>query len=276
MTEFGQARGDVMSMIAEKGSDLTLTPKARKRIQPIVAWQAIRALIADKEDTGQVFKVIRALEGNADDRMFTKFRAMATGQAILKEKRNLLDLLSDRDGLAGYAPGTLGHRYYQFMTVENLTADGLVAASKVVERDVRDEDRERFGNRMRDSHDLWHCATGYGRDGLGELSLLAFTYAQTRNRGLGAIVFFGALDSSKKFPSVGIWSAVREGYRLGKKAAWLPAADWENLLARPLSEVRSVLEIGELKLYRETLARVAAIDAAAANGAAAEKMKLAA
>jgi ubiquinone biosynthesis protein COQ4 len=266
-----------MAMVADSRSDLPSAPKKRKRIQPIVAWRAIRALIADKEDTGQVFKVIRALEGNADDRMFGRFEATSTGQAILKEKRNLLVQLSDRDGLAAYAPGTLGHRYYQFMTVENLTADGLVEASKVVERDVRDEDRERFGNRMRDSHDLWHCATGYGRDGLGELSLLAFTYAQTGNRGLGAIVFFGALDSSKKFPKVGIWAAVREGYRLGKKAAWLPAADWENLLSRPLSEVRAALKIGELKIYRETLARVEAIDkAAAANGSTAASVKLAA
>jgi ubiquinone biosynthesis protein COQ4 len=276
MRDVRQAKGDVMTMVAEKGSDLPVTSKGRKRIQPLVAWRAIRALIADKEDTGQVFKVIRALEGDTDDRMFGRFSVTATGKAILGERRNLLAVLSDREALARFAPGTLGHRYYQFMTVENLTADGLVAASQEVSREVRDEDRERFGNRMRDSHDLWHCATGYGRDGLGELSLLAFTYAQTGNRGLGAIVFFGALDSSKKFPKVGIWSAVREGYRLGKRAAWLPAADWENLLARPLSEVRAHLKIGDNRVYRETLARVEAIDAAAAANGNTDKAKLAA
>ena len=40
-------------------------------------------------------------------------------------------------------------------------------------------------------HDLWHVTTGYGRDALGELSLLAFTYAQEKNRGIGAIVLYG-------------------------------------------------------------------------------------
>ena len=40
-------------------------------------------------------------------------------------------------------------------------------------------------------HDLWHVTTGYGRDALGELSLLAFTYAQEKIEGIGAIVLYG-------------------------------------------------------------------------------------
>ena len=48
-----------------------------------------------------------------------------------------------------------------------------------------------FFRRVRDLHDLWHVLTGYGRDPLGEVCLLAFTYAQTRLTGLGAIAFLG-------------------------------------------------------------------------------------
>lgn len=268
-----------MAMTADATrTDLTAKPPARKRIQPIIAWRAIKALIADKEDTAQVFKVIQALEGNAGDRMQRRFAATATGRAILAEKRNLLETLSDRETLATYREGTLGHRYHQFMTVENLTADGLVEASEAApRRKDRPEDNERFGNRMRDSHDLWHCTTGYGRDGLGELCLLAFTYAQTGNRGIGAIVFFGAMNAAKSYPKVGVWAAVREGYRLGRKARWFPAADWESFLSYPLTELRSEMKVGELKIYRETLARVASIDAAAAKAnAPAASFKLAA
>ena len=47
-------------------------------------------------------------------------------------------------------------------------------------------------------HDLWHVTTGYGRDALGELSLLAFTYAQEQNRGIGAIALIWLLEGWKR------------------------------------------------------------------------------
>ena len=38
---------------------------------------------------------------------------------------------------------------------------------------------------MRDSHDLYHVVTGYGRDGLGEICVLTFGNAQFHNHGIG-------------------------------------------------------------------------------------------
>ena len=43
----------------------------------------------------------------------------------------------------------------------------------------------RIHQRMRDTHDLWHAATGYKGDVVGELAVLAFTLAQN----------FGSLDA---------------------------------------------------------------------------------
>ncbi|HEY4344388.1 MAG TPA: Coq4 family protein [Parvibaculum sp.] len=224
----------------------------RKRIEPLKAWRAIKALIADKEDTGQVFKVIDALSGNADDRMYNRFMATETGQRVVAEKRDLITLLNDRERLKHLPEGTLGRSYYEFMAEENLTADGLVEASnEAPRRNDRPESAMIFGDRMRDSHDLWHVTTSYGRDGLGELSQLAFYYAQTRNRGIGFIVLMGAHVANKEAPKVGVWRAVREGYRLGKKAKWFPAADWEALLEKPLEEVRATLGMGVPATYRE-------------------------
>ncbi len=226
--------------------------RKRKRIQPLKALRAIRALIADKEDTSQVFRIIDALAGGANDRQFRRFVKTETGQRILTEKRNLITALSDRDYLSSLPEGTLGHTYYEFMAEENLTADGLVAASEVIpERDDRTEQERIFGYRLRDQHDLWHVTTGYGRDGLGELALLAFTYAQTRNRGIGFIVLVGSRITRKTLPDVNVWSVIREAYRNGKKAAWLPQTDWEAMLAKPLPEVRSLLRIAEPRAYRE-------------------------
>ena len=238
----------------ESSKDLVLqvlAPRKRKRIEPLKAWRAMRTLIADKEDTTQVFKIINALEGNADDRIYRRFIATQTGQSVVAEERDLIALLSDRERLSRLPEGTLGRAYHDFMAEENLTADGLVAASETVkDRNERDKNERIFGDRMRDSHDLWHVTTGYGRDGLGELAQLAFYYAQTRNRGIGFIVLMGARSASKDAPKVGIWKAVREGYRLGKRAAWFPAVDWESLLDQQVSEVRKQLGMGVPAIYR--------------------------
>ncbi|MEN6544169.1 Coq4 family protein [Parvibaculum sp.] len=217
----------------------------RKRIEPLKAIRAIRALIADKEDTGQVFKIIDALSGGSDEHMFNRFMASEAGRRIVSERRDLIALLNDRERLAKLPKGTLGRAYYEFMAEENLSADGLVAASEEAPRHYRDMPAEArlFRDRLRDAHDLWHVTSGYGRDGLGELCLLAFTYAQMRNRGVGFIVLVGARVTSKKSPGIGIWKAVREGYRNGKAAKWLPMADWESLLEKPLDEVRRELGI---------------------------------
>jgi len=227
--------------------------RKRKRVQPLKAIRAIRALIADKEDTSQVFKIIDALSGNSGDEQFQRFVRTETGQRILAEKRNLVTTLSDQARLAAMPQGTLGRAYYEFMAEENLTADGLVEASEVVRRedDGRTPEERLFGFRNRDQHDLWHVTTGYGRDGLGELALLAFTYAQTRNRGIGFIVLVGAHKSRNSLPGVNVWRIVREAYRNGKKAAWLPATDWEAMLDKPLSDVRAELGITAPAAYKE-------------------------
>jgi len=67
-------------------------------------------------------------------------------------------------------------------------------------------------------HDLWHVATGYGRDLVGEASLLAFSYAQTRNRGVGLIVAVAGLRASGDFAFAR--PMIVEGYRRGKRAQW--------------------------------------------------------
>ena len=63
---------------------------------------------------------------------------------------------------------------------EKITADGLVEASQEnvpPELENQSEELIAYGKRIRDQHDLWHVLTGYGRDTLGEVCLLWFTYA---------------------------------------------------------------------------------------------------
>jgi len=218
------------------------------RMQPIVALRAIRRLLADPEQTHEVFTVIRALSGPALQNAYMRFADTEVGRDVLAQDIDLLDTLNDRDMLGALPPSTLGRRYLQFVTSEDLSADGLVEASDIGMGDDLEGGIARFAMRQRDMHDLWHTLTAYGRDTLGELCLLAFTYAQTRNRGIGFICLMGANKLAKEYGN-GVFRVAWNAYQDGKRAAWLPAQDWEALLRLPIAEVRETLNIGEPQDY---------------------------
>ena len=220
----------------------------RTRMRPLLALRAMRALLLDPDDTARVFDVIQALGGRSGERAFDRFRRSAVGARVLAERRDLLVALGDRERLLALPPGALGRTYAEFMGREQISAQGLAEASLAAgDADpALSAERRLFGARLRDMHDLWHVVTGYGRDLLGEASLLAFSYAQTRNRGVGLIV---ATAWWKARSAPAFRRMLREGYRRGRRAAWLPAQDWEALLARPLDEVRAELGLGEPPRY---------------------------
>ena len=195
-----------------------------------------------------MFEIIDALSGNAGERSFQRFRSTPTGRRILAEDRRLLDALGDHDRLMALPAGTLGRTYAEFVAREKISGDGLAAASQTGRRPIPlDPERVLFYERLRDMHDLWHVATGYGRDLVGEAALLAFSYAQTRNRGVGFIVAVAWLRSRGEMAFAR--ELIAKGYRRGRAAAWLPAEDWEALLEEPLPAVRARLQLGEPPRY---------------------------
>ncbi len=221
-----------------------------------LAWQrwrealrALRALIRDPDDTGQVFRIVRAFSTSALDRAFERMRATPGALERLAAERTLLDHLSDRAALERMPPGSLGRAYAEFTRAEAITPQGLVDASREAppESADREPERIRFAERLRDSHDLWHVVTGYGRDLIGEAALLAFTYRQTGNRGIGLIVLAAWWKAGRDLP--GGRALIRDGYRRGGRAAWLPAVAWESLLERPLEDVRRELRIAPAGRY---------------------------
>ena len=217
------------------------------------ALAALRQLIANPEDTQRVFEVIRAMAGPALARGLRRFRQTEAGQRMLKERRNLLRTLRDREALAGLPDGSLGRAYHKFVYAERLTADELVAASTEGDPhayDFDDRDLAWYGERVRDQHDLWHVVTQYGRDPLGEACLLAFTWAQTRNRGVALIAVAAAWKLSRAL-GFGALRAMWQGLQAGRHASWLPAQEWEALLRLPVVEVRRLLGVASPSAYGE-------------------------
>lgn len=231
-------------------TDISSNPPAspRGRLRPLDAVRAIRALIRDPDDTARVFDVIDALSGPTGDRLYQRFRRTEVGGRLLDERPDLRARLSDRNALRELPVGTLGRTYAEFMSREQISADGLVAASEHT-RDALPPERRWFADRLRDMHDLWHVVTGYERDLLGEASLLAFTYAQTRNPGIGAIVATAWWRAGRVAPKAR--RLIGDGYRRGRNAAWLPGQPWEELLALALPEVRKRLAVGEPPVYEQ-------------------------
>ncbi len=224
-------------------------PAIDTRLRPLTALRALRALLHDPEDTRQIFIIFRALRGRSGLRVYERFAATPAGQRVLAEKRDLLPRLEDHAALAAMPDGSVGRAYLAFMEEEQLSAQGLVAMSSRAEPESVPPDMERFRNRMRDAHDLTHILTGYGRDPLGELCLLAFMNRHSKQLGQLLIV----LMSLRRVPRAGrraIWQA----WRQGKAARWFPGLDYEALLARPLDDVRRELNVPAPTRYRALLA----------------------
>ncbi len=239
----------------EQNESFTPSKPQSKPLEFRRAYENYKKLTQSPEETEYVFEIIDALSTGLKTRDYDMMRRRPSGKRLLREKPDLVAALSD-SRLKDLPEGTLGRTYYEFMAEENLTADGLIKASEIdrsIERE-RNEEQEWFGGRIRDQHDLWHVVAGYGRDPLGELALLGFSYAQTRTLGFAFIAVMGSIFARKNHPDIPVAKAVWQGFVNGQRAKWLAATPWEEMLDKPLEEVRRFLRVNKPTVYNEILA----------------------
>ncbi len=219
---------------------------------PARALRAARILANDPDDLPQVFTIIESLSLDTLQRIADRTARSETGRQILARRPDIVDVLADRAALARLPEGTLGRAYLDFVERENISPQGIREAGAMgsTREGELPAPLDWISARMRDTHDLWHAATGYHGDVLGETALLAFTLAQTRNPAIALIVGIGLLKT-RSGPDAGEARAViLDGYRRGAKAAWLPEQDWESMIALPVAEVRRRLELEAPRSYR--------------------------
>lgn len=225
-------------------------------MRPIKAWRHFRKLVADKEDTAQVFHIIEALKGEKSHRMAWDFIRSAEGQRYLANEVDIPAMLDDHARWADCGPDTVAAHYIAFMKREGLSAAGLVEEShRWLPADQRPNDlTEWYFERLRDTHDLHHVLTGYGRDALGEAALLGFSYEQNHNRGVWFIAYAGAREIRKRTRTrAPIYAAINEGRRLGRAAAKLAHMDVEAVMREDISAARARLGIGRPEIYFDCL-----------------------
>jgi ubiquinone biosynthesis protein COQ4 len=215
-------------------------------------YESSRGLLLQPEDTEHGVRLANALAFGAYERLLARFRATPTGARLLREREDIVEVLSDRARLEAMPSGSLGRAYRAFVDAEQISARGLVSASArggMSTATARGDcdDVAYLMRRMLDTHDLWHAVTGYRGDYLGELALMAFNVAQMHHPGFAFLTFLGGLMTAHQ----GAVRMIADGFRRGRRASWLVAVDWLPLLPQPLAEVRASLAIDPGLEYRE-------------------------
>jgi len=222
-------------------------------LRPIHAAVSVWRLLRNKEDTRQFFEIVTSLTGSSGKKLFRRFIETAYGRKVVTEPVRLDEILGDRTALAALPEGSLGRAYLAFMNEENLAPDGLrdaaIDGGFGFEHDPAFEEFDRVFSHIEVIHDLWHVLLGYGRDALGELGVLTFTYQQTKNRGVQFFDWVVLFALKFEAPRQPIWTAFREAVRTGRDAVWVLEYDVVALLKLPLDEARSKLGISAPKIY---------------------------
>ena len=215
------------------------------------AFDAIRKLLANGDDTTQVFRIMRALNVGNSPMNYARLIATEQGGRLAYERVELAQRFVDRAFVAQFAPGTVGAAYRHFLESTGYSADGLAEVSRINSEEDMAHPYAWFGRRVRDTHDVWHVLTGYKADeSMGEACLVAFSYAQVGGLGWAFIAAAAALKSLKVTGNTLFLKAVLEGYRHGRAARWISGEDYEALLAEQIDAARARLRIAEPTAYR--------------------------
>ncbi|MET0180076.1 MAG: Coq4 family protein [Novosphingobium sp.] len=242
------------SFAFESGPDMPFIDPRRPelKLRPGVAWHHFTELLKDKERTEEVFHIFEALPWKGMRAAARAFVTSARGRAIRASEPSLPPILDDHAALRRLPAGTVGQVYCDFMEREGLTAGGLVDefAKFQGDRPRFDDLLEWYAHRLRDTHDLLHILTGYGRDALGEQCVLAFTYSQQPSPAHLFIGYAGGLNIKKEVRSKApVLRAIREGQRLGKACPRVAEMPIRELLAMPLDEARRRFGIAAPRQY---------------------------
>lgn len=229
------------------------------------AWRHFKELVKDKENTAEVAKIFEALPWRGVYAAAKAFLSTERGQRIRASEPSLVPILDDHASLRRLPQGSVAHAYCDFMESEGLSAQGLVdELDKYRPAHMFFKDQlDWYFRRLRDTHDLMHVLTGYGRDALGEQCVLAFTYSQQPALAHLFLGYAGALEIAKRDRvKVPVFRAVREGQKLGRACPRLAEMPIRELLAMPLDDARKLLNITPARYYRQAheMWRAAGVD----------------
>jgi ubiquinone biosynthesis protein COQ4 len=215
----------------------------------------MRKLIADKEDTTQVFYIIESLNGDSLIKDFEEFVSVPKYAAMVEKAERLAPILDDHARWEALPEGTVGRAYLHFMRSQGLSAQGLIDEYERYDSEFSgfDDGIEWYANRRRDTHDLLHVLTGYSRDAFGEVCVLAFTDGQHVDRGVRFIAYMAGREVKKQAPKgAPVFKAIRTAQKNGRAASTIICEDIVALMSENLEDARARLNIPAPTYYDQT------------------------
>ena len=211
-----------------------------------VQWQRLREQLAilRESDPAKVldaaYSTGDAIGGMSEERLVRRFLASPEGQKLLSTRPSLTEALADHEALAALPEESLGRAFLAFSLHQGLDPRALIASQHAMSRDYArlDPVRRWISDRLTVMHDLWHVVAGYDATNAGETALMCFSLPQRLNdRALPIFIAMSLLTGRIKARNV--WQAIRRG----RRARFLPAAPFEELLALPLEVARERLGV---------------------------------
>jgi ubiquinone biosynthesis protein Coq4 len=210
------------------------------------AFRCARLAVRTKNYGEPVYEAFLAVLTPLAARMYYRFRAHPNGRRLLQDRPDLVAVLRDTDYLSSLPAGTLGHAYHCFMTLNQLHPglyDDNEVIRPIIEKNNWNEDYYYLLRRGSAIHDLFHVIGDYGPDVAGEAANIGFHYGQME----GAHVFLlWGCYLSLMYPGASLrrkFRHLRQAIERGRRADLLMAAPWEELLDKPIDEVRELLGV---------------------------------
>ena len=209
------------------------------------AVQCSPALVAPSKYVSELMEFSLALGGPTLQAHYESFRAHPDGGRLLAQRPDLPAVLGDRDTLASLPEGSFGRAYLDFTGRYRFDAAAFEEGHDLegmAQRLGWDDDLLYVITRGLQLHDLWHTLGGYGPDWAGEAGVMAFTYGQIPDVGIGVIA--GILRAIPGGNSRRTWTTyLAQARARGRRANNLLVVPYEELLAHPIEQIRERLGI---------------------------------
>jgi ubiquinone biosynthesis protein COQ4 len=215
----------------------------------------LQALLDEPEATVNAMDLQLALGAPDLERQFERLARDPMGRRLLLERPDLLAVLSDRDALAALPEGSLGRALHDYFDRFDFDPRSLVRLWREVRARWEHEEEEPpldplrrwYHERTLMLHDVSHVISGYDADGIGEATLLAFSVGQQPGR-VNRLLTIGAGLRTLRGRGLGWLGYLFRAYRRGRGALWLHVLPWEEMLDRPLEEVRAAVALQPLEV----------------------------
>ena len=165
--------------------------------------------------------------------------------------------------LAELPEGTLGRSYRDWIVDNNLETQIATNYRQFHEFLEARGDLDGMPEQIRyavirgfQTHDFQHVVTGYDSSGLGEIALQAFCLAQIRFPYFAMWISTVTTQMTYVRPSsiTPLMDAIADGWQLGRSVRNIQAQRWEEMLDRPLDDVRAEFDIEPSPLARRLAA----------------------